>query len=156
MRLWKSLGMVSAAALLAAAVSLPASAELANASLKDKSGKPIGDIDLMQTQAGVLLKITVKGIEPGEHLANQLLDRDVEAAIGMSAQPPDPDLGTRYRFAVLIEHVSGRTLVLCKESRGGERDRRHEYGAGSEHGNAQRSTGPAAPRVLAPTWLSHF
>jgi Cu-Zn family superoxide dismutase len=65
--LLKSLGMVSAAALLAAAFSLPASAELANAALKDKSGKPVGDIDLMQTQAGVLLKISVKGIEPGEH-----------------------------------------------------------------------------------------
>jgi Cu-Zn family superoxide dismutase len=67
MRMLKSLGMVSAAALLAAVFSLPASAELANASLKDKSGKPIGEIDLMQTPAGVLLKVSVKGIEPGEH-----------------------------------------------------------------------------------------
>lgn len=67
MHILKTLGTVSAAALLAAAFCLPAAAELANASLKDKSGKPVGDIDLMQTQAGVLLKISVKGIEPGEH-----------------------------------------------------------------------------------------
>jgi Cu-Zn family superoxide dismutase len=67
MRIVKSLGMAGVAVVLAAAFSLPASAELANAALKDKSGKPIGEIDLVQTQAGVLLKVTVKGVEPGEH-----------------------------------------------------------------------------------------
>ena len=67
MRVLKSLGMVSAAAILAGAFSFSASAELANASLKDRSGKAVGDIDLMQTQSGVLLKITVKDIPPGEH-----------------------------------------------------------------------------------------
>ena len=58
---------VQTCALPISAFSLPASAELANAALKDKSGKPIGEIDLVQTQAGVLLKVTVKGVEPGEH-----------------------------------------------------------------------------------------
>ena len=52
---------------LAAAVSLPASAEMANAALKDKSGKAVGDVDLSQTPTGVLLKLTVKGLTPGEH-----------------------------------------------------------------------------------------
>ena len=41
MRIVKSLGMAGVAVVLAAAFSLPASAELANAALKDKSGKPI-------------------------------------------------------------------------------------------------------------------
>jgi Cu-Zn family superoxide dismutase len=61
------LRIASAAALLAAAVALPAyGAELANAQLKDASGKAVGDIDLVQTPSGVLLKIAIKGLQPGE------------------------------------------------------------------------------------------
>jgi len=67
MHIRKLLGTAGAAALLVAAAALPASAELAAAQLKDASGKPIGDVDLTQTPAGVLLKVTVKGLPPGEH-----------------------------------------------------------------------------------------
>ena len=64
----KLLGTVGAAALLAAAVSMPANAaEMANAQLKDASGKAVGDVDLMQTPAGVLIKLQIKGLTPGEH-----------------------------------------------------------------------------------------
>jgi Cu-Zn family superoxide dismutase len=49
-----------------AASALPASAELANAQLKDASGKAVGDVDLMQTPGGVLLRISIKGLPPGE------------------------------------------------------------------------------------------
>jgi Cu-Zn family superoxide dismutase len=58
-----------AAALLAAAVSMPAHAagEMANAQLKDLSGKAIGDADLQQTPGGVLIKLQIKGLPPGEH-----------------------------------------------------------------------------------------
>ena len=42
-------------------------AEMANAQLKDKSGKAVGDVDLVQTPAGVLLKLPIKGLPPGEH-----------------------------------------------------------------------------------------
>jgi Cu-Zn family superoxide dismutase len=66
MRILRWLGTVAAAAFLAAGLSLPASAQLANAPLKDRSGKAMGEVDLVQTQAGVLLKITLKGLEPGE------------------------------------------------------------------------------------------
>lgn len=66
MRMLKSLGLI-AASILAVVLSQPASAELANAALKDKTGKTIGGVDLAQTPAGVLLKVTVKGVEPGEH-----------------------------------------------------------------------------------------
>src|SRR4051812_26501161 len=56
------------AALLAAAVIFPASAaELASAQLKDSSGIAVGDADLMQTDAGVLIKLQLKGLKPGEH-----------------------------------------------------------------------------------------
>jgi len=56
------------AALLAAAVIVPASAaELASAQLKDSSGIAVGDADLMQTDAGVLIKLQLKGLKPGEH-----------------------------------------------------------------------------------------
>lgn len=68
MRIVKLLGTVGAAALLAAAVSMPAnSAEMANTQLKDSHGKPVGDVDLVQTPAGVLIKLQVKGLTPGEH-----------------------------------------------------------------------------------------
>ncbi len=35
--------------------------------LKDSSGKAAGDVDLMQTPAGVLIKLQIKGLPPGEH-----------------------------------------------------------------------------------------
>ena len=68
MRIPGLFGAVGAAALLAAAVSTPAIAagEMANAQLKDSSGKSIGDVDLMQTPAGVLIKLQIKGLPPGE------------------------------------------------------------------------------------------
>jgi superoxide dismutase, Cu-Zn family len=67
MHIRKLLGTAAAAALLIAAVTLSAHAELASAQLKDASGKAIGDVDLTQTPAGVLLKVTVTGLPPGEH-----------------------------------------------------------------------------------------
>jgi Cu-Zn family superoxide dismutase len=57
-----------AAALFVATLAMPASsAELANAQLKDSSGKAVGDADLTQTPAGVLIKLQLKGMKPGEH-----------------------------------------------------------------------------------------
>jgi Cu-Zn family superoxide dismutase len=45
----------------------PAKAEtMANAQLKDGSGKAIGDADLVQTQAGVLIRLRIKGLPAGE------------------------------------------------------------------------------------------
>jgi superoxide dismutase, Cu-Zn family len=66
MRISKQMLMVGAAAWLTA-YALPASAELANAQLKDKSGKAVGDVDLMQGPGGVLLRLSLKGIPTGEH-----------------------------------------------------------------------------------------
>ena len=68
MRISNFLAAAGVAALLATAAALPASAELmANAQLKDGSGKAMGDVDLVQTQSGVLIKLQLKGIAPGEH-----------------------------------------------------------------------------------------
>src|SRR4051812_4123167 len=68
MRIAKLSGTIGAAALLAAAVSMPASsADMANTQLKDASGKPVADVDLVQTPAGVLIKLQIKGLTPGEH-----------------------------------------------------------------------------------------
>jgi superoxide dismutase, Cu-Zn family len=59
--------MAAAAAFLVALLAVPASAELlANAQLKDGSGKALGDADLMQTQKGVLIKLHLKDIPPGD------------------------------------------------------------------------------------------
>jgi Cu-Zn family superoxide dismutase len=63
----KLMGLAGTAAILAIGTAMPASAELAKATLKDSSGKPVGDIDLTQTPGGVLIRVTVKGLPPGEH-----------------------------------------------------------------------------------------
>jgi Cu-Zn family superoxide dismutase len=68
MRMLQLLGTVAAAALLAA-VAVPAAgaAEMANTQLKDAHGKAVADVDMVQTPAGVLIKLQVKGLPPGEH-----------------------------------------------------------------------------------------
>lgn len=68
MRVLKIFGTASAAALLAVGLAMPAAAvETAKAPLKDKTGKDVGTVELTQTQAGVLLKLAVKGLPAGEH-----------------------------------------------------------------------------------------
>jgi Cu-Zn family superoxide dismutase len=67
MRIFNHLTTIGSAVALAAAFSVPAAAELANASLKDSGGKAVGDVDLAQTPGGVLLKVSIKGVSPGEH-----------------------------------------------------------------------------------------
>ena len=67
MTILKYVGTVGAAALLTAAVALPAAAQSANAVLHDKNGKDVGTVDLLQTPAGVLIKLTLKGVPAGEH-----------------------------------------------------------------------------------------
>jgi superoxide dismutase, Cu-Zn family len=45
----------------------PASAQTAKASLKDQKGADVGTVDLTQTPAGVLLRLSLKGLPAGEH-----------------------------------------------------------------------------------------
>ena len=67
MMILKYLRTVGAAALLTTAMALPAVAQSAKAVLQDKSGKEVGTVDLLQTPAGVLLKLALKGVPAGEH-----------------------------------------------------------------------------------------
>jgi Cu-Zn family superoxide dismutase len=75
MRIGELMGTAAAAAFWVALFAVPASvdlasaqmAELANAQLKDGSGKAVGDADLSQAQNGVLIKLQLKGVSPGEH-----------------------------------------------------------------------------------------
>jgi superoxide dismutase, Cu-Zn family len=61
MMIFKYLQTVGAAALLTTAMALPAAAaQSAKAVLHDKSGKEVGTVDLLQTPAGVLLKLALK------------------------------------------------------------------------------------------------
>ena len=54
-------------AIAGCSVALSAQAQTAKASLKDVSGKDVGQVQLLQTPHGVLLKLSVKGVPPGEH-----------------------------------------------------------------------------------------
>lgn len=51
------------------AVSLSAQAQspTAKAALKDATGKDVGTVQLVQTPHGVLLRMSLKGVAPGEH-----------------------------------------------------------------------------------------
>jgi superoxide dismutase, Cu-Zn family len=60
-------GTAGAAAVLATALTLPAAAQTAKAVLHDKGGKEVGTAQLSQAAAGVLLKVSLKGLPPGEH-----------------------------------------------------------------------------------------
>jgi Cu-Zn family superoxide dismutase len=46
---------------------LPAAAQSARAALKNAEGKDVGSADLTQTPAGVLIRLSVKGLPAGEH-----------------------------------------------------------------------------------------
>lgn len=63
----KYLLMAGAVLAVAGATAVPASAQMAKAALKDKSGKAVGDVDLNQTPNGVLLRLSIKGMSPGQH-----------------------------------------------------------------------------------------
>jgi Cu-Zn family superoxide dismutase len=52
---------------LACAASFPAHAQTAKAPLKNAAGKDVGTATLTQTPHGVLIKLSLKGIPPGEH-----------------------------------------------------------------------------------------
>src|ERR1700676_3140217 len=67
MNILKCTRTVSMAILLATALVRPAAAESANALLRDTNRQDVGTVSLLQTPAGVLLKLSVKGMPPGEH-----------------------------------------------------------------------------------------
>lgn len=54
-------------ALIVAAAAGPAAAQTAKAAFKNADGKDVGAAELVQTPAGVLVKLSVKGLPPGEH-----------------------------------------------------------------------------------------
>jgi superoxide dismutase, Cu-Zn family len=67
MTILQYLATATSIAALSAVLTFPAVAQSAQAALKDKDGKDVGNVALLQTQAGVLLKVTVKGLPAGEH-----------------------------------------------------------------------------------------
>jgi Cu-Zn family superoxide dismutase len=64
---FKHFAGIGAATLLTMVLVLPAAAQSANAALKDANGQGVGTVALSQTPSGVLLKLSVKGLPPGEH-----------------------------------------------------------------------------------------
>jgi superoxide dismutase, Cu-Zn family len=64
---FKHLAGIAAASLLAAGLATPAAAQSASAAFKNANGQDVGTVTLTQTSAGVLLKLSVKGLPSGEH-----------------------------------------------------------------------------------------
>src|SRR3979490_1421081 len=67
MNILKCAGNMSVAGVLATALAHPVAAESANAVLNDANGQDVGTVSLSQIPAGVLLKLSLKGMPPGEH-----------------------------------------------------------------------------------------
>jgi Cu-Zn family superoxide dismutase len=63
----KTIGMLAAALVLPLIAAMPASAQTAKADLKGVDGKGVGMVELTQTPSGVLMKVSVKGLPPGDH-----------------------------------------------------------------------------------------
>ncbi len=62
----KALGTVAVAASLLTLTAVAAAAQSAKATLKNAEGKDVGTAALSQTPAGVLLRLSLKGLPPGE------------------------------------------------------------------------------------------
>jgi len=62
----KTLGTVIVTASLLALATISAAAQSAKATLKNAEGKEVGTAALTETPAGVLIKLSVKGVPPGE------------------------------------------------------------------------------------------
>ncbi len=67
MKIFGYVWTTAAAALVTGLLSGPAAAQTATASLKAADGKEVGTADLTAVPGGVLLKVSVKGLPPGEH-----------------------------------------------------------------------------------------
>jgi Cu-Zn family superoxide dismutase len=67
MKLCNHLWMGTAAAVVAAALSGPAAAQSATAAIKSQDGKDVGTADLTAVPGGVLIKLNLKGLPPGDH-----------------------------------------------------------------------------------------
>src|SRR4051794_38013015 len=66
MSIFKGLTVASASTILVC-MALPAAAQTATATLKNANGGDIGTAEMTQTPAGVLIKLSVKGLPPGDH-----------------------------------------------------------------------------------------
>ena len=64
---FKHFAGIGATTLLTMALAVPAVAQSANAALRDTNGQGVGTVSQSQTPAGVLLKLSLKGLPPGEH-----------------------------------------------------------------------------------------
>jgi Cu-Zn family superoxide dismutase len=67
MKIGRLLAIATAAAALMAVGTSPGASQTATAALKDAQGKEVGTANLSQTPAGVLIRLSVKGLPPGEH-----------------------------------------------------------------------------------------
>jgi len=64
---FKHFAGIGAATLLTMGLAVPAVAQSPNAALKGANGQDVGTVSMSQTQAGVLLKVSLKGLPLGEH-----------------------------------------------------------------------------------------
>jgi Cu-Zn family superoxide dismutase len=68
MSIWKGVYLSLPAAALALAVAFPVAAETsATAAMKTRDGKDLGQVKMIETMAGLLISVKLKGLPPGPH-----------------------------------------------------------------------------------------
>lgn len=60
------IAVIAAVIAVSLSLALPAAAQTAKASLKNQKGAEVGTVDLTQTPAGVMLRLSLKGVPAGE------------------------------------------------------------------------------------------
>ena len=92
------LGFALTMALLAASsTSVMAVGERATADVKSRDGKDLGQISLIETTSGILLKIRLKGLTPGSHGLHIHETRKCEADFATAGNIYNP-LGAKHGF----------------------------------------------------------
>jgi Cu-Zn family superoxide dismutase len=99
-----NLGM--AAALMMGLLSGPAAAQTATASLKVADGTEVGTVDLTAVPDGVLLKVFVKGLPPGDHALHVHAVGKCEPPFTSAGGHFNPD-GKKHGLAVADGHHAG-------------------------------------------------
>jgi Cu-Zn family superoxide dismutase len=105
MNILKCARAVGMTAMLLTALVRPGAAQSAIAQLRDTNRQDVGNVSLLQTPAGVLLKLSLKGMPPGEHALHIHAVGECEPPSFVSAGPHFNPSNTHHGIMVGPGHA---------------------------------------------------